>query len=221
MSRIWLAGLTGALIVAATSASVSRADFVEYTFEGPLFGFGGEPAPITSAPNIGDPSFSASFTGLGGFNEGILIDGGNLPPMSGQFLYVGGVYPVFIRLSENVYGLSVAFNIFDAPHNPAGSFEAATSGGTVKVAAEPEPEEQGGILNLTGSSPFDTITFVGFNSNGQTVHYGIDNLILYTTPNVPPAPEPSSLVLAGLGIATLGGYTWRAYFTGRARRYAT
>ena len=60
MSRIWLAGLTGALIVAATSASVSRADFVEYTFESPLFGFGGEPAPITSAPNIGDPSFSAA-----------------------------------------------------------------------------------------------------------------------------------------------------------------
>jgi hypothetical protein len=83
-----------------------------------------------------------------------------------------------------------------------------SGGGSETFAAGPEPTFQGGTLQFTGSGPFTTAYFLALNSLGQPVDFAIDNLKLYTTPNVS-VPEPSSVALAGLAIATFGGYTWR------------
>jgi hypothetical protein len=220
MRRIWLAGLTGALIVAATSVSVSRADFVEYTFEKTQFTLN-EQIPfgtgLTSAPNIGDPTFSASFIKAHAVGPDQLISNAALPPLSGQFLLDrGGGDPVFAQFNQPVYGLSVDFVVYD-PVDPnytlQDSFQLSTLygyEGQETVSAQPESGYHAGTLTFASSTPFEGIEFEAENSPTHlAATFAIDNLILYTTPYVAPTPEPSSLALAGLGIASLGGYARR------------
>jgi hypothetical protein len=82
-----------ALVLCAAGTAPARAALVTYTFEAPNFLFGQTTPLLNRAPNVGDPTFLASFTSAPAPNGLQITVGGQNPLLVGQVLFEPSVVP--------------------------------------------------------------------------------------------------------------------------------
>jgi hypothetical protein len=159
---------------------------VTYTFEAPVFSLGQATPLVNKSPNIGDPSFLASFIS-GPAANGLQI--GNNPNLSGLSLFDGNLGPppdsLTITLNTPVSSVHLDFALFSPGHLDFTSASGNTSAST-------GTSSQVGVLNFSSPTPFTQFTLAGFSAANAPVLIGIDNLVM----NV---PEPSTLALIATG----------------------
>lgn len=202
-----------AAVLSATIVPSVRAELVTYTFDGPQF-IAGQRTPLTDrAPNTGSASFLTSFTSSPTAN-GFLIAPG--PPPFGQLL-VDDVIPIdtlTLTFNTPVFAVQLSFLVNVSTAAPPGRLELTTPVGSTSqlsgiIPGLPIPV-QGGTLAFNSGTAFTSLQLAGFGSATGTdrVLFAIDNVILSTTPGAI-VPEPSSLILGGVGIVGLAGYLRR------------
>ena len=174
-------------VVFASQLSAGAAT-VTYTFEAPVFSLG-ETTPLTNkAPNIGSPSFLASFQSIsGGANRFAIGNNPNL--LSGMSLFdPGPSFPsgvLTISLNTPVDFVMLDFALFQP-----GRLDFASPSGNASASTGPSP--QTGVLTFSSPTPFTAFTLFGYGGSLSTP-FAIDNLVM----NV---PEPSALALISTGI---------------------
>jgi len=171
-------GLLGILI----PLSGFTAQTFTYTFESAQFPLNQATPLLNKSPDVGSPTFLASFTSSPGANA-FQITGPTFPsPFSGQSLLNPGATPntLTITLNTAVQNVQVDFALL-AP----GRLELHSSGGNISALTT---SFQLGTLTFHAASPITQFDLSGFLSNNQGSPFAIDNLSMSI-------PEPSSLVL--------------------------
>lgn len=174
--------------IVLVSQTPAGAATVTYTFESPVFSLGQTTPLLNKSPNIGSPSFLASFNSSPAGN-GFSI--GNNPNLFNGLSLMDPGSPaapdvLTITLNSPINGVQLDFALFQSGRLDLNS---AVGG----VSALTGPGLQVGVLTFTSGIPFTQFTLAGFSAPNTPVLLAIDNLVLTV-------PEPSTLALIGTGI---------------------
>jgi len=180
----------------AIAALTVNADTVTYTFEPPQF-ISGQVTPLLNrSPNIGNPSFLASFVSAqaGTFTIAPLALN---PLFSGQGLF-SPTTPNLLTISFNMPVTMVQF--VWAQQFPGLIQLTSAVGNRSQNSANVGGAFEGGTFVFSSATPFTSFTLGAFRVSGDPTNLAIDNLILTTPSSV---PEPATLILLGTGLAAL------------------
>jgi hypothetical protein len=171
------------------SISLSRAQTFTYTFESPQFVLNQTTPLLSKSPDVGPPTFQASFTSSPGANA-FKVTGPIFPsPFSGQSLINPGPAPNTLTISLNtaIQDVQLDFALL-AP----GRLELHSSGGNISALTT---TTQQGSLTFHAGSPITQFDLSGFLNSNQGSAFAIDNLSMTI-----PEPGAWALLLIASGL---------------------
>src|SRR5262249_50109929 len=180
----------------AFPAFTVHAATVTYTFEPPQF-LAGQVTPLLNrSPNIGNPSFQASFVSA---QAGTYM----IAPLALNPLFTGqGLFsPTTPNLLTITFNMPVTMVQFVWAQQFPGQIRFTSSAGNLNQnSANVGGAFQGGTFVFSSATSFTSFTLAAFSAANEPVNLAIDNLILTTPSEV---PEPATLILLGTGLAAL------------------
>jgi PEP-CTERM motif-containing protein len=202
ISVSWIVAIVlGGVVLAPAPARATP--LVEFTFDGGAFA-NGTRTPIVAAPNI-TPYPGATF--FGAFVDAANADGfGVTTPVlaenfTGNSLFTPFGDPLTVIFNKPVDLVTVDFAIGVLDIEAPGFLRLVSSQGTFnQISSDVGGLFQGGTLSFMWDRPFvNTFTLQAFRADGEPIMFEIDSLRV----DVAAAPEPSTVVLLGLGLSIL------------------
>ena len=162
-------------------------------------------AATSRADTIVDTSFTSSATE----NAFQIITLSDSDLIQGQSPFTpSSVQPLTLSFDTPIFGLSLVFAI-DAPMSSVAFLRLTTPVGGLDQAASVVGGGNfpGGTLTFNSAVPFTSATLQAFLAGGHTpAAFQIDRVTVSTAAAV---PEPSTLVLIGLGMSVVAGIRYR------------